>query len=107
MKNQTYKLPLQLALTGGFGLGCTPRAVVQAHVQVVVRRDALAEVGGPSAEVGKGRLGAWAGLGAPSMIRLIFTLHVILQTPQLPCKIKGNTKANDWIEKGKKGKDEE
>lgn len=82
--NQTYKLPLQLALaTGRLALDHSHRAVVRAHVQVVIRRDALAEVGSSRPEVGKRRLGARAGLGAPAALGLIFTLHVILQTPQL------------------------
>lgn len=85
-RDQTYKLPLQLALiaTGWFALNCSPRAVVRAHVQVVICGDALAEIGSSRPEVRKGRLGARAGLGAPTMPWLFFTLHVILQTPQLP-----------------------
>lgn len=111
-RDQTHKLSLQLALTaaGRLALDYIPGAVVRAHVQVVVCRDALAEVGGSRPEVGKGRLGARAGLGAPTVLLLVFALHVILQTPQLPWRREDGTDrkgTNDEIrveEKKEKGK---
>lgn len=60
-----------------------PRAKVGAKVEVVIGGDALAQVGGSRSEVGEGRAGAKAGLGWAAARRLVFTLHVILQTPQV------------------------
>lgn len=73
----TYKFPLELALVAARRLG---RAVVQAHVQVVVGRHALTEVGSPHPEVGERRLG----LGAAALLCHVVSLHVVLQSPQLP-----------------------
>lgn len=77
----THKFPLELALVAARRLGW---AVVQAHVQVVVGRHALTKVGGPRPEVGERRLGERAGLSAAALLRLVVSLHVVLQSPQLP-----------------------
>lgn len=64
-------------------LSCGSGAEVRAEVQVVVGRDALAQIGGSRSQVGKGRVGPRAGFGRAATHWLVFALHVILQTPQI------------------------
>lgn len=84
-ENATYKLSFQLALgaMASLALDPSPAAVVRAHIQVIISGDALAQVRCSRPEVGKGRLGAWTGFGTPAALKVVFALHVILQTPQL------------------------
>lgn len=98
-RDGTHKLSLQLALAAMacLALQHAPRAVAGAHVQVIVRRDALAQVGRSYPEVGKGRLGARAGRSAPAVLGFIFTFHVILQTPQFSWRWGGTQRTNDAI----------
>lgn len=98
-ENGTYKLPLQLALGAAAWLALerSSTAVVGAHIQVIVGRDALAQVCRSCPEVGEGRLGARAVFGTAASLEFIFALHVIFQTPQVSC-IGWKTGTNDAIQ---------
>lgn len=83
-ENGTYKLSFQLVLgaTASLALEPSPTVVVRAHIQVVIGGDALAQVRCSCPEVGERRLGARMGFGTPAALKVVFALHVILQTPQ-------------------------
>lgn len=98
-ENGTYKLPLQLALgaMARLALDLSPTAVVRAHVQVIVGGDALAQVRCSCPEVGEGRLRARMVFSAAAVLKVIFALHVILQTPQFSY-IGSKTRTSDAIQ---------